>query len=241
MTRFCPECGKKIADHVKFCPECGMGLNGKSTVEPEKLSCEQPVAFVARSSFFERNKKNLLVIAFAVAAVLGCCAGGYTYYQNQKVAAAQAEAEAEARAAQKAEDDRKAAEKAAAEKKMQEQHAKVRAGLSNALGRLQHNEEMLKDMADKLNSGTYDSAYFNMKRSSFYKELLAPVDELDTIMAGNDNTAKSEVKALIEIQRVRANMMYQGLNGDSSKFATGDQYYGDYYAKLNAFKTKYNL
>lgn len=240
MSKFCENCGSPLKDDERFCSNCGNIVENNSmntTYIPQNAQMPQS----QESSFWEQNKKAIIISIVAILVVLSAVGGGYYYHQKQ-VLAAQAAAEAEAQAAaKKAADEKAAAEKAAAEQKVQEANAKVRVGISTALDKLQHNEDLLKDMTDKINAGTYDRNYFNYKRYNFFDELSSVGKNVDSYMPNNDEETKNEVKALVEIQIDRANMLYAGLNGDRSKFVVGGQYYDDYQKKLSEFKSKHGM
>lgn len=238
MSKLCSRCGKENDSTSKFCIGCGAKLvvPNTSPVTPPPPTTPQNPQNISSSkqstSFF--NSKTLLIILITVISTSGLLAGGYYFYQHQQELAVEA-------ALQKAEGERAAAEKLKQEKAEKEASDKVKKGITTALNHLSHNESMLKDLSDKINSGNYDRTYFNMQRNSFFTELLSPLDSIDIDMESNETVTKDEVKAMIELQRLRANMMYSGLNGDTSKFATGGLYYDDYYNKLAAFKNKYNV
>lgn len=238
MKKFCSQCGQENLDDVKFCAKCGTPFfqdkitNSKieSTVSSvETMNNNERIR--GNTSFFKSKLFLSCMIILLLGSIVG---GGYYYYQQQQILLEQ-------EAMQKASEERAAAEKRENELKEKEAKDRITNGIKAALTHLDHNETLLKELADKINSGNYDRSYFNAQRQTFLNELNRPVELIDTYMMNNDEVTKNEVKAMLELQRLRANMMYDGLNWDKSKFYIGGQYYDDYYAKLKSFKQKYNV
>lgn len=238
--KFCKNCGCELTEGIRFCPKCGV-----DNIDPSILLAQKE-ALKNRPSFWEVNKKGILIAIVVFIGIVGACGGGYYYYQQQLIAQQQAVEKAAQEAAQKAQEEKIAAEKAAQEKKLEEENKKIKEGINNALEALSKSESELENLETNINAGSYNSSYYSNIRSQIFTPIQDIKDHIDELMPNNDIATKNEVLSLVDMQEKRANMLYRGIfsygkDRGKADYDAAHQLTEKYNQKLNDFKAKYGM
>ena len=251
MAKFCKNCGAPLDEGIKFCKSCGTAVaaNSSSGNGVQQVGSTEPgrqegasysMANTHKQMGAEHSKnKQFVIIGLLIAILVAAAGGGYYYYHQQQVKIEQMQAEQAA--AEEAKAKKEAEEKAAKEQNDKQQAQITSAYIQKALSQLDAGERDLKSLADMINSGVYMTSTLLNEEANVVSRIEGRRADLKKMTAPADSSIVNDVEALYSIQTQRANFMAKGIQGDTSQYAVGGNYYDQYYAKLDAFKKVHNV
>lgn len=240
MERFCPKCGAPLRESSKFCQKCGQSI----AMTNEAIPKVQSMSMNTKNNN-NKESKNLITILVIIVLLLG--AGGGYYYtqmqqqQEQALADKKAAEDDAARANAEAEVAKSAAEQAKSDNEIKIRKEKDKAYIKNAIVRLEQGETDLANLSSSINSGKNTKAYLLRVESNIVSAIEGRRSNLKQQVQPETASLINEADILFSLQINRANCMFKGIQGDTSQYAVGGNYYEEFQNKYNVLKKANDL
>lgn len=235
MNKYCRFCGKPINDKALFCPACGKRQAVDASLNNEDRAINQSgnaiTNIASKLGISDKYNKGLIIIVVIVGLIVTGFGSYFRYnYHIQQIKLKQAQQEAiEAQYKLDAE-------------KVQESNNKhrelVKIQVSHAIDILMQGEVVLKSLADDINSGRITG---HGNGTTNRQITLNIINNETTEFTNLDMNTKKRILELQDLQIQRVNAMYDGLAGDTSRYAEGGNKYDEFYAKLATLKKDYGI
>ena len=244
LENTCEKCGESVPSTSQFCHNCGTAISNNQRVNNSSQIIDEPQIMTGLGvqqlgdSNDVKNKdgfhKILKVVGLVYALVIAGIVGWYFLSDDIEYSGSKMSPEITANEAKVTENNGQ--DKAVEAQKKQAQN--VKETQQAAVNRLMEFESVLKSMADDINAGSITPA---MATGSFRTNKVQQITIDNETLNKLDNASRTGIQDMNNLQKERMNAMFDGLRGNTSRYADGGKMYDLFYSKLNQYKSTYGL